>query len=130
MTTPKIDSQFTEAVGDVLSMHAERLYERLGETVVAVVELKSVERLQPAADENKAPVVKLKLTTCEIATGAHADQIRRVQEALYRVRTSAGTLDEAGVVDAQAAQQTIEHAADVALETPFQPADDDSRGEE
>lgn len=121
MTTPKIASQVTEAVADMLADHAERLYKNLGSTVVAVVELKSARRDQPAADENKAPVVWLKLVTCEIATGAHEGQVRNVQEALYRARTARGTLDE---VAAAAAHQTIEHAAAVALETPFQPAED------
>lgn len=129
MTTPKIDSQFTEAVGHILALHADRLYRDLGSCVIAVVELKSVDELRVAADEDKGPWVKLRLTSMEIATGAHEAQVRNVQEALYRVRTSKGTIDEV----APDAHRTIELAAQVVMETPYdgpEPAEDDNSADD
>lgn len=115
MTKVKLDSSLAQNVADVLDPHADQLFRELGSTIIAVVELKSAERVQPAFDEDKVPAVKLRVTCLEVATGAHEGQVRNVQEALHRVRTKKGTFDELEVLGAQ---QTIEHAAGVIETTP------------
>lgn len=92
----KIDPYLLQPIRDRLDAFAERLYQR-GGAVMAVVELTAVEKTAPFDyddDEQRAGKVALRITGCEVASAAQEPHLRRVQEALYRIRTSSGTLDE------------------------------------
>jgi hypothetical protein len=95
----KLDPKITAAAGNALERHAGKLYDRPGMRLVGVVELRHVERTQPAPDEDKEPGVKLRITTLEIANPDQEDTIRDAQRALYVHRNAQGTLDEAGDID-------------------------------
>jgi hypothetical protein len=101
MTKLKIDGQPAHAAAKGLEAHVAPLYARLGRTVVAVVELRAVERTQVDATSGKDTAVKVRMTGCEVATGKSEDHLREVQQALHTLRTAAardeGMLD--GVLD-------------------------------
>lgn len=108
MTHVKLDSKLVKDVNARLAPFAHQLYTNLGMHLVAVVELKASRRDQPAVDEDVEPAIKVRISSIEIPTGKHEDQVREVMQALYRLRTKEGTLDEV-LRD----EQTVEHAADV-----------------
>lgn len=105
MIAIKLDSKPTTAAGDSLSRYAQDLYRRPGMTLVGVVELRHVERTQPAPDEDKEPAVKLRITALEIANPGQEDTLRDAQRALYLHRNAQGTLDESG--DIELADRTL-----------------------
>lgn len=93
----KLDSFLLQHMLDRLAPHAARLYES-GGSVMIVGELTAVERLQPmstdAEEDGRLGQVKLRLTDAEVAPRVHEDDIRNLQQAMFRIRSSAGTLDE------------------------------------
>lgn len=105
MIAIKLDGKLSTAAGGSLERHASSLYSRPGARLVGVVELRHVERTQPAPDEDKEASVKLRITGLEIANDEQEDTIRRAMEALYIHRSSRGTLDEDGAVEL--ADQTL-----------------------
>lgn len=76
---------------------------------MAVVELRSSERTEPAADEDKEQTVTLKIAHLEVAGAEQEDTLRQVLRALKLHRTAAGTLTEDG--DLALSASTIERAA-------------------
>lgn len=94
MPAPKLDSKLLKKITETFHPHMPALFERLGSSVVAIVELTSVERIEPYEEEEKAPTAKLRITSLEIATHGQEDALRRAQRAMYLLRTGKGTLDE------------------------------------
>lgn len=94
MPAPKLDSKILKRLDEVFGPHMAGLFNQLGSSVVAIVELTSVERAEPYAEEEKAPTAKLRITSLEIATKAQEDALRRAQQAMHLLRTGRGTLDD------------------------------------
>jgi hypothetical protein len=105
MTVIKLDSTLAGNASLALERHAQKLYARPGVRIVGVVELRHVERTQPAPEESKDQSVKLRLTHLEIANPEQEDAIRQAMEALYLHRSAQGTLGEHG--DIELADRTI-----------------------
>jgi cobyrinic acid a,c-diamide synthase len=95
----KLDSKMSATAGGALERHAAALYTRRGMRVVGVVELRHVERTEPAPDEDKEPSVKLRITGLEIANQDQEDVLREAMSALYLHRNAQGVLDEQGDID-------------------------------
>jgi hypothetical protein len=76
---------------------------------MAVVELRAVERSEPAADEDKEQSVKVRISHLEIANTEQEETLRRVLGALNLHRTAYGTLTEEGDIELSAS--TLERAA-------------------
>jgi hypothetical protein len=107
MTAIKLDGKPSANASLALERFAQKLYSRPGMNVVGVVELRHVERTQPAPDEDKEPSVKLRVTHLELAAPEQEDAIRQAMEALYLHRSAQGTIDEAG--DINLSERTIKH---------------------
>ncbi|MEU5939388.1 hypothetical protein ABZ807_09375 [Micromonospora sp. NPDC047548] len=105
MTAIKLDSKLSAQADTSLEPYAGKLYSRPGMALVGVVELRHVERTQPAPDEEKAPSVKLRITALEIANQGQEETLREAQRALYLHRNAQGTLDESG--DIELADRTL-----------------------
>lgn len=105
MIAIKLDTKVSTSAGDALSRYAQELYRRPGMSVVGVVELRHVERTQPAPDEDKDPAVKVRIAGLEIANPDQEDAVRDAQRALYLHRNAQGTLDESG--DIELADRTL-----------------------
>ena len=99
MIAIKLDAKPTTAAGASLERYATKLYGRPGMTLVGVVELRHVERTQPAPDEDKEASVKLRITALEVANPDQEDTLRDAQRALYLHRNAQGTLDEDGDIE-------------------------------
>jgi hypothetical protein len=111
MTDLKIDGKLTASGTEALADHAKSLYDRLGTTRMAIVELRAIERTTPAPGEDKAPGVKLRIAGLEVATKDQEDDVRRAQRALHLQRTAQGTIDEHGQI--QISQDAIRLLGDV-----------------
>lgn len=94
MTAIKVDGKLSVGANEALAMHAGSLFARLGSSRIAVVELRSVERAEPAADEDKEQSVKVRISSLEIANPDQENALRRCLEALHTHRTAYGTLTE------------------------------------
>lgn len=94
MTKLKIEGNPAHAAVRGLEAHVAPLYAKLGRTVVAVVELRSVERTQVDATSGKDPAVKARITSCEVATGKSDDHVRDLMAALHTLRTASGEVNE------------------------------------
>jgi hypothetical protein len=99
MTVLKIVGSPTAAAMAALEPHVMRLYDKPGARVMAVVELAHVERVQPAPGSDGKPVVKMKITGCEVPNREQEGAIREAQRALFLARTARGTLDEEGMLN-------------------------------
>lgn len=112
----KLDSFLLQHVVDKLDPHAQRLYDARGGSVMIVGELTAVERTEPIPtdpEDQRLGKLTLRLTTVEVASRAQEDHIRSVQQAMHRIRTSTGTIDE---LLAGQAEQEIELAGAVLLD--------------
>lgn len=95
MTTIKIDSKVLADVEKAIRPHAGDLFNDLGHHVVAIVELASVERTEQGPDEEKDDVVKVRITSIEVAGDEFTEEkLRQQASTMYRQRTANGTLDE------------------------------------
>ena len=99
MTTAKLVAHLRKRVAQALDPHAARLYSRRGERLVALVELEVCGRGESAetyadGEEYPAHAVKPRVSELEVASGEHADHVRRALRALWARRTADGTLDE------------------------------------
>lgn len=94
MTQIKVDGKLSVGANEALAAHAGSLFARLGSNRLAVVEIRSVERSEPAADEDKEQSVKVRVSQLEVATADQEDALRRCLEALHTHRTAYGTLTE------------------------------------
>lgn len=94
-----------------IDRYAERLYENPGSSVMAVVELRHVDRVVPADGvSEKDPRVNLRIDALEVApAGGPEDTLREVERALYVARTAGGTLGADD--DIALAEQTMANAA-------------------
>ncbi|MFD7774308.1 hypothetical protein [Streptomyces sp. NPDC059753] len=73
------------------------LFEHPGKTIVAIVELSSVQYTGHAGGEEKLPQVKLRATGCEVArTDEEQSSLLEAKRAMWRARRMDGTLDEIG----------------------------------
>jgi len=89
----KLDSKLSRAIRRLLEPYEGRLG-KLGNSVVAIVELTSVKRLDVHPDAEAVPAAYLRITGMEIATRDQEDHLRRAMQAMYQLRTARGTLDE------------------------------------
>ncbi|MGI5485185.1 hypothetical protein [Microtetraspora malaysiensis] len=89
----KLDSKLTKGIQRVLEPYEVRMG-RLGETIVAIVELTAVKRTDVYDGEEAAPTAHLRITALEVATRDQEDHLRRAQQSMYQLRTARGTLDE------------------------------------
>src|ERR1700740_1186470 len=96
MTTLKFTGKPTASAMAALEPHIGRLYNTPGASCMAIIEMRHVERLQPAPGSDKAASVGMKLVGCEIPTREQEGVVREAQRALYLQRTARGTLDEDG----------------------------------
>lgn len=93
-----------------IDRYAERLYENPGMAIMAVVELRHVDRVTPAEGvSEKDPRVNLRIEALEVApAGGPEDTLREVERALYVARTAGGTLGADD--DVRLAEQTMANA--------------------
>ena len=98
MTTLKFDSKLGAAAAAALEPHIRPIYDRPDCTRLAIIELRHVERTQPAAGSDKEPSVRVRITHLEIPNKEQEGVIREAMRALYLQRTAQGTLDEDGQV--------------------------------
>lgn len=99
MTTAKIVSKMTTAAEAGLEPSVLPLYNAPGATVVAVVELQHIERVQPAPGSETAATVRLRINHLEVAGTEQETTLREAMMALYTLRTASGTLDAAGEIE-------------------------------
>ncbi|WP_260475408.1 hypothetical protein [Streptomyces sp. WAC 06725] len=99
MTTIKIDSKVSAAVEAALEDRADEIFDDLGGHWTAVIEVRAVERTQPAPDEEgKDRAVKVRIVGLELAGDELEDErLRRQRSEMKRRRTSGGTLDSVAV---------------------------------
>jgi hypothetical protein len=91
----KIDSKVLTDVAEALEPFATEMFKQRQGRWMAVVELSHVERNEPGPDEDKAPSVKVRVTTVEVAADeVTAGRLRGLQREMYDRRTSGGTLFE------------------------------------
>lgn len=98
MTALKITGTPTASAMQALEPHIGRIYDRPGIHIMAIVELVHTERIQPAPDSDVEPVVRMKITGCEVPNEDQEAAIRTAQRALNLARTARGTLDEEGLL--------------------------------
>lgn len=108
MTAIKVDSKLATHANEALTPHASPLFGRLGSSRLAVVELRSVERTEPAEEEDKEQAVKVRIAHLEVAGADQEETLRGVMRALNAHRTAYGTLTEDE--DVQLADSTLERA--------------------
>lgn len=94
MTAIKIDGKPATNASEALAPHAGALFAALGSKRMAVVEIRSVERAEPAPDEDKEQAVKVRITHLEVANADQEETLRRALRALHLHRTAYGTLNE------------------------------------
>jgi hypothetical protein len=94
MTDLKVAGKPNAGAMSGIEPFVRRLYDTPGMTIVAVVEFRHDQRVQPASGSDTSPSVTLKITGCEIATKEHEGALREAQRALYTMRTARGTIDE------------------------------------
>ncbi|MEV6836801.1 hypothetical protein AB0N17_20215 [Streptomyces sp. NPDC051133] len=110
------------------------LFEHPGMRVIAIVELASVTYTGHATSEDKAPQVKLRITTAEAAQdNDQAAQVLEVARAMMRRRKMNNTLDEVGpggtVVEDAVREALASHPTEVEYEH-HQAQQDARRGRE
>jgi hypothetical protein len=109
MTTARLDSRLAEPAVAGLEPHVPDLYRSPGIRRLAVVELRHVERTQPAPDSDKTASVKLQVTHLELANEHQEPALRDALSALYMLRTAEGTLDQDGQL--MLSERTLERTA-------------------
>lgn len=99
MTKVKLDGSVGGSAASAIEEWIPTLYHRPGIRVVGLVELVHVERTQPAPDSDKEPVVRMRISSLELAGRDQEAAVRNALRALYVQRTASGTLDAAGEVE-------------------------------
>lgn len=94
MTVIKIDAKPSTSAGESLTPHAGPMFATLGSTRMAVVEMRSVLRAEPAPDEDKERAVTVRISHLEVANPEQEETLRRALRALHLHRTAYGTLNE------------------------------------
>lgn len=91
----KFDSKVLEDVKKALAPYTADMFRDRAGRWMAIVELAHVERVEPGPDEEKAPVVKVRIVGIEVAADEVGDErLRQQQSLMYERRTSGGTLFE------------------------------------
>ncbi|MFF4779427.1 hypothetical protein ACFY05_42090 [Microtetraspora fusca] len=109
----KLDSKLIKPIQRVLEPYEGRMG-RLGETIVAIVELTAVKRTDVYDGEEAAPTAHLRITALEVATRGQEDHLRRAQQAMHQLRTARGTLDE--IHSTEDANRQLRFLADVVVD--------------
>lgn len=99
MTQLKFESKPAAAAAEAIEAWVRPLYDHPGKRLVAVMELATTERTEPAPGSEKVPVVKVRITQLEIPSDDQAGHIREAMRALYLQRTARGTIDEDGQLE-------------------------------
>ncbi len=93
----KLDSAAVAIEASMTREMRRGLFEKPGKVVYAVVELTSKSYTGHAEDEDKAPQVKVRVTSCEVARDDEdAVALADAKRAMWRGRQIDGTLDEVG----------------------------------
>lgn len=129
MTDLKIDSKVTASVGEALASYVNEMWRRQDGRWVGLFELKHVRREEPGAGEDKAPAVKVRLTQVEVADEKTEPQIRELMQAMNKLRTAQGTLDDEAILEHQVIPDRLKWAVDTMLWPP-QPGDVWTAGDE
>ncbi|MEV7897268.1 hypothetical protein [Streptomyces cyaneofuscatus] len=91
----KFDSKVLTDVAEALEPFADQMFKNRQGRWMAVVELAHVERTEPGPEEDKAPVVKVRVVGIEVAGDEiSGGRLRQTQRDMYDRRTSGGTLFE------------------------------------
>lgn len=118
MTDFKLDSKVTAKVGEGLAPYVNAMFGKQDGRWVGIFEMKHVRREEPGAGEDKAAAVKVRLTHCEIAPDDHVDKLRELLQAMYKLRTAQGTLDDSEILEHQVIPERIKWAVDTMLWPP------------
>jgi len=94
MTVIKLQAKPSAAAAQGITGWAEELYQNPNMRLLGIVELRHVERSEPAPGESKDRTVQLRLTQLEIANDAMEQHLSRGLAALYALRTAKGTFDD------------------------------------
>lgn len=89
----KLNSKLVKPIKRILEPYEARLG-RLDSTVIAIVELRSVKRIDVSLEAETAPAVYLQIDGLEVATRDQEEFLRRAMQAMYQLRTARGTIDE------------------------------------
>jgi hypothetical protein len=91
----KFDSKVLTDVAEALEPFATEMFKQRQGRWMAIVEVGHVERTEPGPDEDKAPSVKVRVTSIEVAGDeVTSGRLRGMQREMYDRRTSGGTLFE------------------------------------
>lgn len=99
MTKLKFESSVAAAAAEALEPWVRPLYEQPGKRLVAIIELATTERTEPAPNTDRVPVVKVRVTSLEIPADDQAGFIREAMRALFLQRTAHGTFGEDGQLE-------------------------------
>ncbi|WP_433233845.1 hypothetical protein [Actinomadura nitritigenes] len=118
MTDLKLDSKVTAGVGEALGPYINEMWRKQDGRWVGLVEFKHVRREEPGAGEDAPPAVKVRLTHCEIADDDTEPKIRELMQAMYKLRTAQGTLDDEAILEHQVIPERLKWAVDTMLWPP------------
>ncbi|RBQ21552.1 hypothetical protein DP939_02250 [Spongiactinospora rosea] len=110
-TVLKFESKLAVAAANALEPHIRPLYDQPGATRLAVMEIRHIERTQPADGSDKDPSVRVRIIGCEVPNREQEPHVREMMRALYVQRTAQGTLDDAG--ELQLSDRTLKNAGPV-----------------
>ncbi|WP_051393063.1 hypothetical protein [Glycomyces arizonensis] len=99
MTTAKLATKLGAPAEAGLEPHVPAIYAKPGLRVVGIVELRHIERTEPAPDSDGTASVKLQVAHLEVADDKQEDAVREALLALYTQRTASGTLNEHGELE-------------------------------
>lgn len=99
MTDLKIIAKPNSGAAQAFEGHVQRLYDRPGLSIMAIVELRHDQRVEPAPGSDAKRSVAVKIVGAEVAGLEQEGALREAQRALYLMRTATGTLDEDGNVE-------------------------------
>lgn len=111
MTTLKIDPKLAAGAAAAMEPHIQACYDDQGKHLLAVIELKHLERTEVAEDEERDQIVRMRVVGLEVPRPDQEANLRDVMRSLYLARTATGTLDEAGAVQLDA--NTLKLAAGI-----------------
>jgi hypothetical protein len=89
----KLASKITKPISRILERFEGRLA-GLDKNIIAIVEFTTVKRVDVSIEADAAPAVYLQITSMEIAVPEQESHLRRAMQAMFRLRTARGTLDE------------------------------------
>jgi len=99
MTKLKIDTKLGSGAADAIESHIRPLYDLPNATRLAIIELRHIERTQPASESDADSQVKVRITHMELPSKEQEGVVREALHALHLMRTASGTLDEHGQIE-------------------------------